>query len=159
MIANSPSDRNKIPPPWASVPCSVLPIAQEFLFYSSFNECYPCYDRQTINTRAVHRHRFAMEPWDYCQRWVKHIKYGEHGYRAECVRELVRATNGQYKFETINRTWGARFEKRPESVSKMLLTQHIFKTLHLHLSEMKESVQKMDGSIAELLALLNENIH
>lgn len=100
-----------------------------------------------------------MEPWDYCLVWVKSVRPSEHGFRAECVRELARATFGQYKHDTINRGWGAKFEKRPESVLKLLEVSHTLRTTQAKLVQAKASVAIFDTEITEMLNSLNKVIH
>ena len=100
-----------------------------------------------------------MEPWDYCLVWVKNIRPSEFGYRAECVRELVKATFGQYKFETINRGWGAKFEKRPEGALKLIEVSHTLRTVQEKLGNAKASVEKADTEISDMLNILNKIIH
>ncbi len=100
-----------------------------------------------------------MEPWEYCEHWVKHIRPGEYGYRADCVRELVKFTFGQYKFDTINRGWGAKFEKRPDSVLQLLEISHGLRSMQVKLLSAKESVQRLDGEISDVLSILNKILH
>ncbi len=99
-----------------------------------------------------------MEPWDYCLIWVRSIRPSDFGYRAECVRELVKATFGQYKFETINRGWGAKFEKRPEGVLKLLEVSHTLRTIQAKLEQAKASAEKVDTEVSDMLHSLNKII-
>ncbi len=93
-----------------------------------------------------------MEPWDYCEHWVKHIQPSDRGYRAECVRELEKATFGQYKFETINKKWGARFQKRPNSVLKLLEANHVLRTIENELAS-------VNSQLTELLRQIHKITH
>ena len=97
-----------------------------------------------------------MEPWDYCEHWVKHISPDEFGYRADCVRELVNSTFGKYKFDTINRGWGAKFEKRPDSVLQLLEVSHGLQLMEEKLLRVKESAQQLNGEISDALSVANK---
>jgi hypothetical protein len=93
-----------------------------------------------------------MEPWDYCQYWVKHIQPHQRGYRAECVRELEKSTFGQYKFKTINQRWGAKFEKRPESVLKLLEASHTLRSLEITVSQMSAQLAVLSEQLNKTLS-------
>lgn len=69
-----------------------------------------------------------IEPWDYCQCWLK-LHPDNYSYRTECVKELTKATFGQYLFDTINRNWGLKFEKRPEAALSLIRVSHQLKLL------------------------------
>lgn len=61
-----------------------------------------------------------LEPLDYCQKWVP--KYygkqpGDWGYKAACIRELMRVTQ---KSQKAIEAWGAEFSGRPEDVLVIL---------------------------------------
>lgn len=90
-----------------------------------------------------------MEPLEYCRRWVTTIEPGERGYRAECIRALEKATFGVYKFETINRNWGAEFERRPESALELLRVANM-------LNEMDAGLEALNTSVAEILAKVRQ---
>ncbi|MFM7428196.1 MAG: hypothetical protein ACKO7W_24895 [Elainella sp.] len=77
------------------------------------------------------------------------IEPGERGYRAECIRALEKATFGVYKFETINRNWGAEFERRPESALELLRVANM-------LNEMDAGLEALNTSVAEILAKVRQ---
>ena len=94
-----------------------------------------------------------IEPWDYCLCWLKHIHPDDYGFRAECVRELVRATFGLYKINTINKGWGAKFERRPEDALPLIKIAHAIRSIQQKLrnsnpvtahSNIKEILQILD---------------
>jgi hypothetical protein len=90
-----------------------------------------------------------MEPLEYCRRWVTAIEPSERGYRAECIRALEKATFGVYKFETINRNWGAEFERRPESALELLRVANL-------LNELDTGLEAVNSSVAEVLAKVKQ---
>ena len=90
-----------------------------------------------------------MEPLEYCRRWVTTVEPGERGYRAECIRALEKATFSVYKFETINRNWGAEFERRPESALELLRVANL-------LNELDTGLEAVNSSVAEVLAKVKQ---
>lgn len=97
------------------------------------------------------RAEIEMEPWDYCLVWVKHIQPDQHGYRAECVRELAKHTFGQYKFDTINKRWGAKFEKRPDGVLQLLQASHALRTMQIELFNLEGKVKYLSDVVNKAL--------
>lgn len=97
------------------------------------------------------RAEIEMEPWDYCLVWVKHIQPDQHGYRAECVRELAKYTFGQYKFDTINKRWGAKFEKRPDAVLQLLQASHALRTMQIELSNLEGKLNYLSDVVNKAL--------
>lgn len=81
-----------------------------------------------------------MEPKEYCRRWVTRIQPDERGYRAECIRALEKATFGVYKFNTIDRNWGAEFERRPESALELLRVANMLNEIDIGLDSLNTSV-------------------
>lgn len=76
-----------------------------------------------------------MEPMEYCRLYVTRLEPGERGYRAECARVLSQATFDFYSFQTIDRNWGANFEKRPDSAIRLLRIAHAVNALGMRLEE------------------------
>jgi len=96
--------------------------------------------------------RIQMEPWDYCSHWVRHISPDQRGYRVECIKEIERATLGQYKFDTINKKWGAKFENRPKIALKLLETNHLLRVAEAQL-------RQINVEVAELIDKINKITH
>jgi hypothetical protein len=74
-----------------------------------------------------------MEPIEYCSIYVKSPQPHERGYRAACVRVLAAATMDFYSLSTIDKNWGAVFEKRPSPVLKLLDIAHTINVVHIAL--------------------------
>ena len=98
-----------------------------------------------------------IEPWDYCLHWIEWISPSKHGYRTECVRELVKATFNQYKFDTINRGWGPKFEKRPESALSLIRVSHQLRLIQQKVSYPRSlEKQALFEQLAEISQIVNK---
>lgn len=98
-----------------------------------------------------------IEPWDYCLYWISDISPSKHGYRTECVRELVKATFDQYKFNTINQGWGAKFEKRPESALSLIKINHHLRLIQQKVSQVRSlEKQALYEQLVEISQIINK---
>lgn len=77
----------------------------------------------------------SMEPIEYCSIYVKSPQPHERGYRAACIRVLTQATLGAYSQQSIDKNWGASFEKRPENVPQVLDIAHAINNMHMTLEQ------------------------
>jgi len=59
----------------------------------------------------------AVEPIEYCKRWVKSVDPDSRGYRKACIKELSKATKLS---ELTIKDWGENFEGRPNYVLHIL---------------------------------------
>lgn len=97
-----------------------------------------------------------MEPSEYCRRWVKRIQPGERGYRAECIRALERATFGVYKFDTIDRNWGAEFERRPEAALELLRVANMLNEIDIGLDSLNISIVEILSKVKQVAPHRND---
>ncbi|MBW4600506.1 MAG: hypothetical protein KME29_13140 [Calothrix sp. FI2-JRJ7] len=84
-----------------------------------------------------------MEPTEYCSLYITSPQKGQRGYRAACVRALVHGTLGFYSQQTIDKNWGAEFEKRPDAVLQILEIAHTINTMHMTLEQIQPLVTKL----------------
>lgn len=92
-----------------------------------------------------------MEPWDYCRLWVTSIEEGELGYRNACIKALEDALFGVYQPSTIARTWGDRFQNRPEAVPKMLRAAHLLNLTEGYLEDHQRNIAEAAQSAQTIL--------
>lgn len=67
-----------------------------------------------------------MEPSDFCKRWITRVRPGERGWRAECCRELAKATG--LSIRTIE-GWGSDFSGRPEIIVTLLRKEDLLRQI------------------------------
>ncbi|HIK54416.1 MAG TPA: hypothetical protein IGS37_04555 [Synechococcales cyanobacterium M55_K2018_004] len=91
-----------------------------------------------------------MEPSEYCRRWVTRLQPGERGYRAECIRALEKATFGVYKFDTIDRNWGADFERRPDAALELLRVANMLNEIDIGLDSLNTSIVEILDKIRQV---------
>jgi hypothetical protein len=65
-----------------------------------------------------------LKPSEFCRRWIENPPPGEWGYRAACIRELVRVT-GLTK-DAINK-WGPDLDDCPDIVEILLRKEDIIR--------------------------------
>ncbi len=75
-------------------------------------------------------------PWEYCVYWINNKSPDERGFRTECVKELIKATFGRYKYKTINEQWGSKFEKCPKTGLTLITFNHYLRLMQQKLYAM-----------------------
>lgn len=91
-----------------------------------------------------------MEPLEYCEKYVENPKPGERGYRAACVRSLTEATFGAYSNQTIDKNWGAQFERRPEAVVRILQIAHTINSVCIKLEEIQPAIDELLEEVSQV---------
>ena len=91
-----------------------------------------------------------MEPLEYCHLYVKSLQPGDRGYRAVCVRFLVEATFGIYAYQTIDKNWGSKFERRPDAALKILKIAHTLNSLGQKLEVIYPAIKDLLEQVSEI---------
>jgi len=88
-------------------------------------------------------------PWEYCVYWINNKSPDEYGFRAECVRELTKATRGYYQKTTIHHKWGPKFEKCPKLALDLIKITHYLKLMQQMLYMMAIPEDSQDSELYE----------
>lgn len=90
-------------------------------------------------------------PWEYCVYWINNKSPDEYGFRAECVRELTKATREYYKKTTIHHKWGPKFEKCPKLALDLIKITHYLKLMQQILYIMAIPEDSQDSELYETM--------